>query len=106
MRQNVVASLLVKGVVVLLVPFGLVTVGLSGSETSSGPVSTGFGGSVTYRVGNGKNGYRTDVGIPAASLPFLATHNTFCAWTGVAEIDSASAPSEVHDTTSFLMIRS
>jgi hypothetical protein len=32
--------------------------------------AAGFGGSVTYRVGNGKSGYRTDVGIPAASLPF------------------------------------
>jgi hypothetical protein len=32
--------------------------------------ATGSGGSVTYRVGNGNGGYRTDVGIPETSLPF------------------------------------
>ena len=35
MRQNVVASLLVKGIVVLLVPFGLVTPGWPSPPTSA-----------------------------------------------------------------------
>src|SRR5260221_922937 len=38
-----------------------------------------------------------------ALLPLLATHNTFCAWTGLAEIDSTIGQNKVHNRMSFLM---
>jgi hypothetical protein len=38
------------------------------------------------------------------SLPFGPTHNTFCAMTGPADINSTIAQSEAHTRMIFLMI--
>src|SRR4051812_45859404 len=38
-----------------------------------------------------------------ASLPVLETHNTFCALTGLAEINSTIAKSELYNRMNFLM---